>query len=323
MAHGSSDDTRPLADALCRALDLAEVADVRQLSGGASRQTFTFTATGDDLPARRLVLQRERPGGTERAVGVAAQAAILRVAARAGAPVPALVDHGDDDGIGGPWLVTEHVEGETIARRILRDEEYRDARSVLTVQCAAALAAIHRIDCTSIELPESDDILLDWRDLMDGYGHPHPAFELAFRWLADRRPPSVRRGLVHGDFRLGNLIVDGSGLAAVLDWELAHVGDPIEDLGWLCVNAWRFGGSEPVAGVGRYDELLDAYETASGVAVDPAHLRWWETFGTLRWGLICITQSEAHRQGRHRSVELAAIGRRVCENELDLLELVT
>jgi aminoglycoside phosphotransferase (APT) family kinase protein len=123
---------------------------------------------------------------------------------------------------------------------------------------------------------------------------------------------------VHGDFRLGNVIVGTDGLAAVIDWELAHLGDPMEDLGWLCTKAWRFGSPHPVAGLGQYRELMDAYEEASGVAVDPDELLWWEVVGTLKWGIMCIGQANAHTSGVARSHELAAIGRRVCENEHDL-----
>jgi aminoglycoside phosphotransferase (APT) family kinase protein len=154
--------------------------------------------------------------------------------------------------------------------------------------------------------------------MLDTLGQPHPAFELAFRWLEQHRPASPRQAIVHGDFRLGNIIVGDDGLRAVLDWELAHLGDPMEDLGWLCVKAWRFGSSKPVAGVGDRAELFAAYEAAGGGTVDPAAAHWWEVLGTLKWGIMCILQCSAHLSGLSRSHELAAIGRRVCENEHDL-----
>jgi hypothetical protein len=128
--------------------------------------------------------------------------------------------------------------------------------------------------------------------------------------------------VVHGDFRLGNLIVGPEGLRAVLDWELTHAGNPAEDLGWLCVKAWRFGVEPPVAGMGSREELLAAYRAAGGAGISLAELRWWEILGTLRWGVICLTQAFAHLSGAQRSVELAAIGRRVCEQEWDLLLLL-
>ncbi len=147
-------------------------------------------------------------------------------------------------------------------------------------------------------------------------------FELALTELAASQPPPREPVLVHGDFRLGNLIVGPEGLRAVLDWELTHAGNPAEDLGWLCVKAWRFGAGAPVAGLGSREELLAAYRAAGGADIGLDELRWWEMLGTLRWGVICLTQAWAHLSGAHRSVELAAIGRRVCEQEWDLLLLL-
>jgi aminoglycoside phosphotransferase (APT) family kinase protein len=114
---------------------------------------------------------------------------------------------------------------------------------------------------------------------------------------------------VHGDFRNGNLIIGPDGVRAVLDWELVHLGDPIEDLGWLCTKAWRFGAAGPVGGFGEYDDLIDAYEAASGDAVPLAVLHWWELYGTVRWGVMCIMQASRGLAATPRSVELTAIGR--------------
>jgi len=157
---------------------------------------------------------------------------------------------------------------------------------------------------------------------VDRLGQPHPALELGLLRLGARHPDPVFVGVVHGDFRLGNWMVDESGLVGVLDWELAHVGDVAADLGWMCVRSWRFGAALPVAGVGSREELLSAYRDAGGPAVSIETLRWWEAVGTLRWGVICIQQAATHWTGAVRSVELAAIGRRVAEVELDLLELL-
>src|SRR4029077_10049437 len=154
----------------------------------------------------------------------------------------------------------------------------------------------------------------------------HPAFELGLRWLDAHTPTgaAVRASaLVHGDFRNGNIIVGPDGIVAVLDWELAHLGDPIEDLGWLCVKSWRFGVNDKlVGGFGDISDLLDAYEQASGVRVDEETLRYWVVFGTLKWGVITIAQAFTHLSGAVRSVELATLGRRVSEMEWDLLNLL-
>jgi hypothetical protein len=189
---------------------------------------------------------------------------------------------------------------------------------VLVGQAAEALAAIHTIDVAEVAHLRHDDPVHQLRTLLDGLGVVRPAFELTLRWLRAHRPPPGPTAVVHGDFRLGNLLVGPDGLIAVLDWELAHLGDPLEDLGWLCVRAWRFGHRAPVAGLGEREALYTAYESASGRSVDRDAAHWWEVLGTLRWGVICAVQAAAHLGGASRSVELAAIGRRVAEVEYDL-----
>ncbi len=298
-----------------------EVGGLRRLTGGASRETWSFEATGGDH-AGRYVLQRER-AGSPRAGAMDTEAALLRAASAAGVPVARLVSAaGSDDALGAGHLVSEFIEGETIARKILRDDEYATARQRLAADCGRALAAIHSIPTDAVADLARTDQVTQYREVLDELGDPHPAFEHAFAWLEANRPPTTGEALVHGDFRLGNLMVGPDGLEAVVDWELAHLGDPMEDLGWLCVRAWRFGGPEPVGGFGTYEQLFAAYAEASGRDVDPAVVRWWEVLGTLKWGIMCITQARAHLEGLSRSMELAAIGRRVCENEHDLLLLL-
>jgi aminoglycoside phosphotransferase (APT) family kinase protein len=283
---------------------------LRRLSGGASRETWSFDCAG-----RPLILRRDPPGAAKS--GMAVEARLFQAAARAGVPVPEVVAAGDQ------FIVMERIEGETIPRKILRDDDYADARPKLASQCGAVLAALHRMPVEEFaDLPDTDP-LAEYRAVLDASGQAHPAFELGFTWLEANRPPRTGTTIVHGDFRHGNLVIGPDGLRAVLDWELAHRGDPVEDLGWLCVKAWRFGvADKPVGGFGDYDELTAAYEAAGGVRVDPDALRWWEALGTLKWGVICIMQGMAHTSGAVRSVELAAIGRRVCENEWDLLHLL-
>jgi aminoglycoside phosphotransferase (APT) family kinase protein len=294
------------------------VRDLRRLSGGASRETWAFGLERPDGRKERLILRRDPPGAPGK--GMALEARLLRVAADAGVPVPAVLAASDDPAhMGSAFVVMAQVDGETIPRKILRDEAFEPARRMLAAQCGATLARLHAIDASAVEGLEAQDPLAYFRQMLDELGQPHPAFELAFRWLAANRPPPTAPVVVHGDFRLGNLIVGPDGLVAVLDWELAHRGDPMEDLGWLCVRAWRFGSALPVAGVGAYQDLMSAYGEASGRPVDPAVLHWWETLGTLKWGVMCILQASAHLTGAVRSVELAAIGRRACENEWDVL----
>jgi aminoglycoside phosphotransferase (APT) family kinase protein len=201
----------------------------------------------------------------------------------------------------------------------------------MTEQAGRILARIHAMDVSAIGgLPPLEAgvspaarSLEQQREVIDRFGEPHPTFELGLRWLENEMPESPDRTLVHGDFRNGNFIVGPEGIRAVLDWELAHVGDPIEDLGWLCVRSWRYGVvDKAVGGFGRIEELCTAYEAAGGRGANPERVRYWMVLGTLRWGVICQLQAFAHRSGMNRSVELAAIGRRVCETEWDLLDLI-
>ncbi|MEI6401698.1 MAG: phosphotransferase family protein [Actinomycetota bacterium] len=300
-----------LAAGLAEVLEAGSITDLTRLSGGASRDTWRFVADG-----RALILQRQR-GGDVRDMGV--EAAVVRAAGEAAMPVAELVASSNQSNpLGASFMVLSAVEGETIARKILRDDEFAHAREVLPTQLGIALAQLHSIPLDRVPaLPETDQVE-QYRTMLDTLDQPHPTFELAFRWLDAHRPSSTARTIVHGDFRLGNVMVGADGLRAVLDWELAHIGDPMEDLGWLCVKAWRFGSALPVAGVGRYEQLFAAYEAAGGASIDPDVVRWWEVLGTLKWGIMCILQANAHLAGFSRSHELAAIGRRVCENEHDL-----
>jgi aminoglycoside phosphotransferase (APT) family kinase protein len=322
---GEQDLRRQMSHALEKVVGSAwgeavKVRSLERMPGGASRETWSFEAAGERVSGR-LVLRRDPPGSPSPALGL--EASLLDAAAEAGVPVPEVVASGEDEeGLGSAYLVVERLEGETIPRRILREPSLAGAREVLADQCGEALAAIHRIPVSSVPGLKGGDPVGQLRVLSDQLGHPHPAFELAFRWLEGRRPVGAGESVVHGDFRNGNLLVDAEGLRAVLDWELAHVGDPLEDLGWLCVKAWRFGSELPVGGFGTVEQLLSAYRRAGGVDVDIDALRWWEVLGTLRWGVICMVQTQTHISGAVRSVELAAIGRRVCEVEWDLLEML-
>jgi aminoglycoside phosphotransferase (APT) family kinase protein len=298
--------------------DDVAIEGLRRLSGGASRVTSAVEAVAPDGTRTPLVVQQLRSGAGGTGPGMAVEAAVLRAAAEAGVPVPRVVAVGE----GSSFVVQEHVEGETIARKILRDDAYARARPMLAGQCGWALAALHAMPVDAVPGLEVPDQLAQYRAVLDESGQPHPAFELGFRHLEATRPPASATTVVHGDFRLGNLIVGPDGLRAVIDWELVHLGDPLEDLSWLCVKSWRFGSAPRVGGFGEVPELVSAYEEASGRTVDLDALRWWETFGTLKWGIMCIMQAAAHLTGAARSVELAAIGRRVCEVEHDLLLLL-
>ncbi len=321
-----------LAPRLARVLEKALGADVtienlRALTGGASRTTWAFEAV-IGAQRRSLILRTGPPDDVHASMELEARA--QAAAAAAGAPVPRiLVADNSPAALGNPFLICNEISGETIVRRIHRQLDNADGaagRAGLLSQCAQALAAIHRADIGRVQDPSltSEDQLVEWRERLDVMGDTTATFEWVFRWLSARRPPPAPAVLVHGDFRMGNLIVDGSDLAAVLDWELVHVGAAYEDLAWFCIRAWRFGApaSLGAGGLGSIEDFLGAYQEASGTTVDRVAFNWWLVLATLRWGIICRYQAERHLTGQARSVELAAIGRRVCETEWDLLDLL-
>jgi aminoglycoside phosphotransferase (APT) family kinase protein len=298
-----------------------EVIGLRRLSGGASRVTSSFDLrVGDEV--RPLIFQQDRGDGVAQGGRVLVEQALLRAARAAGVPVPEVVALGEHDRLGTGWLVVERMEGETIPRKILRDPEWAGARQALTAQCGRALAAIHTIDPEGIVGLESRDPLRHPLNFLDALGEVRPALEFGARWLDANRPETGRPVTVHGDFRNGNLLIGPEGLRGVLDWELAHAGDPAEDIGWLCAPAWRFGGDGVVGGFGGLDELLTSYAAAGGEEIEPARVHWWQVYATVKWATICALQASAHLSGGTRSVELAAIGRRICESEWDLFVLL-
>jgi aminoglycoside phosphotransferase (APT) family kinase protein len=288
--------------------EAAGIRDLKRLTGGASRETWSFDALIDGA-WRSLVLRTDRAGrGSLTLEGLAIEAA-----ARVGVPEPEIVARDDS------FLIMERVEGETIARRILRDERFAAVRPRLAEQCGEILARIHSIPSVAIPNLGANDPLADTAAMIHACEDPSPALELGLAWLERNRPEPHAEVVLHGDFRLGNLIIGEDGVRAVLDWELVHRGDPFQDLGYLCVRAWRFGGEYPVGGFGTYEDLFRGYERVSGRTVDRESVRWWEVFGTVWWGGACMLQAWRHLSGSEQSVELAAIGRRVWEQEYDVL----
>jgi aminoglycoside phosphotransferase (APT) family kinase protein len=296
-----------------------EITGLQRLPGGASRESWGAAARTADGEQRRLILLRD-PDSSARHGDVALQAAAMTAARAAGVPVPEVYDCGEEAlGSGRPYLLTERLDGETIPRRLLRDDAYAAARPGLARRFGEVLAGIHRVDPDRIPGLPRVDALGQATGMYAEFGEPRPALEIGLRWLAEHRPPAAPDALVHGDFRTGNLIVAEDGLRGVLDWELTHRGDPMQDLGWLCTKAWRFGSAEPVGGFGGRADLMAGYADGGGTPPDEATQRWWELYGTVRWALLCRRQAARYLAGGESSVELAVLGRRVCEQEWDVL----
>jgi aminoglycoside phosphotransferase (APT) family kinase protein len=321
-----------LAALLPRLLPWADgIAGLQRLTAGATLQTWAFDAVGEGGRRLPLILRRS-PGGLRGAesLSLTLEAALLRALAGSGVPVAEVLHAAmPEDGIGDGFLMTR-IAGETIPRKLLRDEAFAAARPRLVGELGAALGALHRVPVgklPALPLRSTYESLQRLQQRCEGLaaeGRPSAVFAYALRWLHANCPddPPLPR-LVHGDFRIGNVIVDGQGLRAVLDWEIAHLGDPAEDLAWICLPPWRFGQIErPVAGLGTRAELFDAWQAATGERVDAQRVRWWQMLGSLRWGVGCAGMHDWFASGRDPSVERAMIARRVSENELDLLRLL-
>jgi aminoglycoside phosphotransferase (APT) family kinase protein len=309
----------------------ATIAGLERLTGGANMETWSFSCVRG-LHRRDLILRRGfiAPAGVSPALGqgitLATEARLLGLALRAGLPVPHVVAQADADHPLGPALVMNRVRGEVRPRILLRDERYAQARRRLAFQCGEALGKLHSAALEECPAGLRD---LDWQAdldrlqaLCDHFANPSPAHQLAVNWLREQDAPAGPRVLCHGDFRLGNLLVGEQGLTAVLDWELAHVGYPGEDLGYLCANVWRFGGDRPVGGFGTYRELLDGYRSVRDRVPDAHELHRWQLYAALGWGLVCLTMLELHTSGVDPGLERAAVGRRLGESEIDILLLL-
>jgi thiamine kinase-like enzyme len=224
----------------------------------------------------------------------------------------------------------EWLDGETLGSRIVKHEDFAAVRPRLARQCGEILARIHALDLHAAGLDgalarqDTETLVRQLWSEYQRYRTPQPMIDYTARWLLAHLPPTAPPRLVHNDFRNGNLMVSPqAGVVAVLDWELAYLGDPLRDLGWLCTNSWRFGRSElPVGGFGTIEDLLAGYAAAGGGRVEPEPLRWWIVFGSFWWSVGTLAMTQAYRSGLDRSVERVAIGRRSSECQVDCVNLL-
>jgi len=286
------------------------VHDVRRLSGGASMESWVFAVESDESAIETFVLRRAQQAGHDgpepmMAIPLATEAELIRQAHAHGVAVPeVIVELQPEDNLG-TGFVMGHVAGETIPQRILRDPDMARARDRLAGQCGEALAKIHSIRTSGLavdpplDMVDGPKTIANLEAQLNEFGHASPIFSAALTWLETQATTCDTPVLVHGDFRHGNLMIGSDGLAAVLDWELAHLGDPMEDLGWLCAPSWRFGTMDrAVGGFGDRPQLFEAYEAASGVAVDADRVTFWEAVATLSGGSSVCSCTPRSRPGR-------------------------
>lgn len=298
-----------------------------RLSGGASMESWAFEYAGRAMVLRRLPDEMAERGGDAdplTAISLETQAELIELARGKGVTAPevlAVLEERDDCGTG---FVMARAEGETLPHKILGNPHFAKAEAQLTGQCARELATIHAID--PAELPEDikqvtlEMLLAEQEQSYREISGAIPIYDYAFHWLEANVPDPAEPKLLHADFRMGNLIIDQEGISAVLDWELAHLGDPMEDLAYLCTPSWRFGHYEKVAGgFDSAENLIAAYEAASEAAVDRDRFDWWLIYNTLWWGIACLRMGHSYRDGTAHTLERTIIGRRASEVEIDLL----
>ena len=302
-----------------------KVSNLEPLTGGASKEIWKFEVS-NAKQSTKMILRRGSGIEGPLAIKTADEARIQKEVIKVGAPVPIILAVSKNEEELGASYIMHFVEGESIARKILRDKEYKKALPILAYQCGEAIAKIHNVDINNFSfLPKkpAEDQLEDLYSTYQSFEQPSPVFEYAYLWLKEQDFGNFQESLVHGDFRLGNIIVNADGLQSIIDWELAHIGNPLQDLGWVCGNSWRFGKNDKVVGgFGELEDLLEGYNSISKLKVNKEMVKCWQVFGTFRWGVICLIQAYAHLNGTINSIEKAAIGRRVSETEIDIVDLL-
>ena len=309
----------------------AQLIDVQQLTAGASQQTFRISVRHREGHEANYALRRAQPG-LERSsygqVSPSVEAELLELASSAHVPVPKVIESlHSTDGLGDGYLM-EWLQGETMGQRIVKLPELQSARENLAFECGQALARIHAIEVPN-QLQEAlhsvspEELVRETWEAYITLETPQPMIDFTAQWLLNNLPPESDSALVHGDFRNGNLMVAEQGITAVLDWELCHLGDPMRDLGWLCVNSWRFGRRDlPVGGFGTVDELVAGYEAQAGTCIDRDALHFWEVFGSFWWSVTTLGMAQTWRTGETPSVERPVIGRRSSEAQMDCVHLL-
>lgn len=308
-----------------------ELLSLDRLTGGASQATYKVAAehAGESQTYALRLTALTGGDGPLRSIGLRREALLMQAAARAGVPAPEILHVMTPEDELGEGFLMNWLVGETLGHRIARAPEFAGLRETLAAQCGRILAQIHAIDIQESGIDQELETLTPeayvhrvWDDYQ-ATGLNQPMIDYTARWLLDHLPTSTRTTLVHNDFRNGNLMVNDREVLAVLDWELAHVGHPLRDLGWICTGSWRFGNPEKaVGGFGEREDMLAAYEAESGLQVDRDELHFWEVFGSYWWAVGCLRMGQAYREGDDATVERAAIGRRSSECQADCVNLL-
>ncbi|MBI2912565.1 MAG: phosphotransferase family protein [Chloroflexi bacterium] len=315
------------------------VANLWRIPGGASRETWAFDARwreGGQEVVRGFVLRRDPDASlleTERDVEFRVMDAVWSQ----GVPVPKM--HWlEQDGawLERPFFIMDRVDGcETSPTKLLMEPQFVPAHGSIARRFVEILAKIHGLDwralgldflgapagpkdCAEMEIARWEDVVA--RDSLE----PQPVLRAAFRWLRRHLPPPAQRiVLVHADYRTGNFLFNSEGeIKGVLDWEMTHLGDPMEDIAWACIRPWRWAGDERVGGLMPRQEFYRMYEEATGLMVPEESVRFWEVLGNVKLAAIFITGARSFCEGRTGSVMMALLGRNIARLELEIMDLM-
>ena len=296
------------------------ISNLFRIPGGASRETWMFDvawigATGARTGA--FVLRKDPPASlveSDRAVEYAFYSAFEK----SKVPVPRMRWlESDPAHLGSAFFIMERiVDCDSNTRRIL-EPDYAGSRDCLARQLYEILGAIHTTDWSRTSIvehiaPPSAEVcwkreLGYWEGMIDANEiSPQPVIRGAIRWLkANPPPPAQRVTVVHGDYRVGNFLYTPDGIKGIVDWEMAHLGDPLEDLSWSFMELWEFGNDGKKGGIITMDEAVRVYEESSGLEVDRAALHWWGVFSSVKAQGIWLTGAKSFQDGRSQEVMLA------------------
>ncbi|MCH8994884.1 MAG: phosphotransferase family protein [Chloroflexi bacterium] len=312
-----------------------EVSQLWRIPGGASRETWSFDATwreGKARAGRGYILRRDPEASlleTERYV----EFRIYQLLRDTGVPVPEV--HWletDPRWLERPFFVMDRLPGEASAQALVAGG-FGDHAETVARQKVEILARIHSLDWQEmgidfLDLPEGADRCADqeidrWETIMREQAlEPQPTLELALAWLRAHRPVAQRVTLVHADYRTGNLLVDGDRITGVLDWEMVHLGDPLEDVAWVCLRSWRWAGDARVGGLLPRQEFYHRYEAASGLKVNPESVRFWEVLGNVKLAVIFLTGARSFSERRSKDAMHAFTAHLSPEIETEILRLI-
>ncbi|HZP56920.1 MAG TPA: phosphotransferase family protein [Dehalococcoidia bacterium] len=320
---------------------IPEARDVRvsglaRIPGGASRETWSFDAAwrddAGDTVERSFILRRDPPASLLESNNDL-EFELYSAIHGSDIPVPPVFwIERDGAALERPCFIMGRLPGTTDARTLVASPEWADLLPQITREKAAILARIHAFDIACLPgldrppAPErsAEHEIARWERTMRADAlEPQPVLELGFAWLKRHLPPPPERlVLVHGDYRTGNFLYDRTGITGILDWEMAHAGDPVEDVAWVCIKSWRWAGDDRVGGLCSREEFIRLYEDAGGARVDREALRFWEVFGNVKLAIIFITGTKAVTSGKTPDLLLALTAFINPGIEAEIMELI-